>query len=200
MSNYRYKLTSGLVGQTRYRVDTASGSDTPATIVTPNDGFAIAGSIVRSDYEGGGVEFNGTAATLYLKPLNADGTLVGSGTVTATGALLNDAGPTPNVGVTALAAQSGAVVLDLSRSNVFTVALTGNVTGWSFTNLGRSGQEVEVHFVQDATGSRTLAGADASIKLAGGTITLTTTASKRDVLRFRQIAGVFYEQSRSLAQ
>lgn len=99
--------------------------------------------------------------------------------------------------VSNLAAQSGSITLDLSTASTFIVNLTGNVTGWTFSN-GVAGQAAEVHFVQDATGSRTLAGTNASIKLAGGSLTLTTTASKRDVLRFRNVAGTFYETSRSL--
>lgn len=94
--------------------------------------------------------------------------------------------------------QSGAVTLDLTSGSVFIVNLTGNVTALAFSNAGSTGQDIEVHFVQDATGSRTLAGINAAIKVAGGTLTLTTTAGKRDIVRFRQISGVFYETSRSM--
>ena len=45
MANYRFKVTSGLAGQTRYRVDTASGSDSAATIVSANSGNAISDSV-----------------------------------------------------------------------------------------------------------------------------------------------------------
>jgi hypothetical protein len=100
--------------------------------------------------------------------------------------------------VVTLTGQSGTVTLNLSQGSVFVVNITGNVTGWSFSNPGNSGQYIEVHFVQDATGSQTLAGANSSIKLAGGALTLTTTANKRDIIRFRQISGTYYECARTL--
>lgn len=100
-----------------------------------------------------------------------------------------------------LAAQSGAITLDVSLGAVIVVNLTGAVTSWTFSNVPTataSGQAIEVHFVQDATGGRTLAGANAAIKLAGGTLTLSTGANKRDVIRFRQVGATIYEVSRSL--
>ena len=100
--------------------------------------------------------------------------------------------------VVSLAAQSGAVVLDLSTASVFLVNLTGNVTSLTFTNPGSDGAEVEIQFIQDGTGSRTLAGVDTAINLAGA-LTLTTTLNKRDILTFRTIGGQLYEKSRSLA-
>lgn len=93
---------------------------------------------------------------------------------------------------------TGAVTLDGTAASVFIVSLTGNVTSFAFANVP-NGQIVEVHFIQDATGSRTLAGIDSSVKTAG-TLTLTTTANKRDVVRWRNVSGVFYEVGRSLNQ
>ncbi|MGA5426615.1 hypothetical protein ACPCVL_07425 [Streptomyces koyangensis] len=79
------------------------------------------------------------------------------------------------------------------------LTLTGNVTSFPFSNPQSQRQEVEVHFLQDATGSRTLAGVSSLIKWAGGTApTLTTTASRRDIFRFRYVAGSYYEVSRSM--
>lgn len=55
---------------------------------------------------------------------------------------------------------------------------------------------------RDATGSRTLTGASAKFKWAGGTApTLSTGASKRDVFRFRYHAAndAYYEVSRSMS-
>jgi len=94
--------------------------------------------------------------------------------------------------------QSGTVTLDIATGSIFIVTLTGNVTSWTLSNGVVSGEELEVHFLQDGTGSRTLAGAGGAMKLAGGALTLTTTASKRDILRFRNIGGQFWETSRSM--
>lgn len=94
---------------------------------------------------------------------------------------------------------SGAVALDCSLGSVFFLSLTGNVTSFNITVPPANSGTVEVHFIQDATGSRTLSGVNAAVKLAGGALTLTTTASKRDVLRFRYNGtSTFYETDRSL--
>lgn len=103
-------------------------------------------------------------------------------------------------GLTVMAAQSGgAVQIDLSKGSMFELDLTGNVTGWSFINVDAYADEVlELHFVQDATGSRTLAGAPAAVKFAGGSLTLSTGASKRDIVQLRRVGTNFYERGRSL--
>lgn len=62
--------------------------------------------------------------------------------------------------------------------------LTTNITSWTLAS-GQPGQILTLELIQDATGSRTLAGTPANVLFAGGTPTLTTTASKRDVFTFR---------------
>jgi hypothetical protein len=96
--------------------------------------------------------------------------------------------------------QSGAVSIDLSANCAHIVTLTGNATGLTFANPASSGSQIELHLVQDATGSRTLAGPNASIKWAGGVApTLSTTANRRDIFTFRNVGGsTFYETSRSM--
>jgi hypothetical protein len=85
---------------------------------------------------------------------------------------------------------SGVVTIDQSRDNVFLIDMSASVTSVVFTNnTGKAGQKVELHFVQDATGSRTLAGLPASVKLSGAAITLTTAATKCDVLTLRQMTN-----------
>jgi hypothetical protein len=105
-------------------------------------------------------------------------------------------------GVTTLNNQSGAVSCDLTTGTVFVVNLTGNVTSFTFTNTGGTAiagvANIVVHFVQDATGSRTLAGPVAAIKWASSAPTLTTTASRRDIFYFQLISAVYYEVSRSM--
>lgn len=97
------------------------------------------------------------------------------------------------------ASVSGAVTVDLSLGAVFLLTLTGNITSFQASNAPTTGSEWEVHFIQDATGSRTIAGFVAAFRLAGGALTLTTTAGKRDILRFRNIGpGGHYEISRSM--
>lgn len=94
---------------------------------------------------------------------------------------------------------AGAVTLDVRNGTGFELNLTGNVTSFAITNPGQTGRMVELHFVQDATGSRTLSGVNASIKRAGGSLTLSTGANKRDVIRLRHVGGgVFVEVARAL--
>lgn len=101
---------------------------------------------------------------------------------------------------------AGTVTIDQKRDNIFLVPLAANVTAVQLINGDqKKGQYIEVHFVQDTTGSRTVTGWPASVKLAGSGITLTTTGGKRDVLALRQVAnasdasGVKYtEVSRSM--
>lgn len=94
---------------------------------------------------------------------------------------------------------SGAVTLDLSGSDTQLVTMTGNVTTLVLSGVTTAGTELEIQFIQDGTGSRTLAGVTSTIKWAGGsTPTLTTTASKRDIFRFRYYGGSYYEVSRSM--
>lgn len=59
--------------------------------------------------------------------------------------------------VVALGSVSGAVAIDLSAGQVFTLTMTGNVT-LSLTNLPAAGTivEAELRLLQDATGGRTV--------------------------------------------
>lgn len=79
--------------------------------------------------------------------------------------------------VTALAIASGVVNIDCSLGDYFTLALTANVTGITFSNLPASGHGASklVRITQDAT-PRTVAW-PASFKWAGGTAGAVSTAS-----------------------
>lgn len=93
---------------------------------------------------------------------------------------------------------TGAVTVDLSKGTLYVLHLTGNITGLQFTNVDALTDEViEVHLVQDATGSRTLTSLDTHTHLSGGAVTLSG-ANKRDILQFRRIGAEVYERARSL--
>jgi len=112
----------------------------------------------------------------------------------------NVAAPALGVDVAPVAANiTGAATVDLSLGLSQELTLTGNVTSWAMSNPPDQGSIVTLQFVQDATGSRTIASADSKIKLAG-TLTLTTTATKRDILRFLVTGtdGTMREISRSM--
>lgn len=61
--------------------------------------------------------------------------------------------------VSALAISAGAVNIDLSLGQDFTLALTANVTSMTFSNMPAAGKvaQFELQITQDATGGRTLA-------------------------------------------
>jgi hypothetical protein len=106
---------------------------------------------------------------------------------------------TPGRNAPAVRSVSGAVSLDLSQASVHILTLTGNITSVAQTGALSAGQEIEIQFVQDGTGSRTLAGVTSTIKWVGGSApTLTTTANRRDIFRFRMYAAAWYEISRSM--
>jgi len=92
---------------------------------------------------------------------------------------------------------TGAATIN-AAANVVVATLTGNVTSLAFTGVNTTNGELEVHFVQDATGSRTL-GTVTGVKWAGGAApTWSTAAGSWDVIGFRPIGGVLYEVRRSL--
>jgi hypothetical protein len=88
-----------------------------------------------------------------------------------------------------------AMVFDCSLSNVFTVAMTANVTvAPTYTNP-KDGQTINIFLTQDATGSRTITWGT-SVKIAGGTTqgTLSTAANSVDlaVLTYRSATTFWY--------
>jgi len=84
--------------------------------------------------------------------------------------------------ITALGNRTGAVSIDLSAADVYTLTAIGNIT-FSFANSPTSvyAGQVTVTVVQDATGGRTITW-PASAKFDGGTSPpATTTANAKDV-------------------
>ena len=81
-------------------------------------------------------------------------------------------------------------VLDAALSNAFTATLNVNVTTFTINNAVE-GQTMSVLFVQDGTGSRTIAW-PASFRWPGGSApVLSTAASARDLLTAQFIGGVW---------
>ena len=89
MTLYRFEA-SGLDPYTVYRIDTASGSTTPAAITGP-ELETITGSQLKAHRSGKLSPFLFTSATLYAKPLTYQG--VAGTPVTLTGVLYADAAP-----------------------------------------------------------------------------------------------------------
>lgn len=73
------------------------------------------------------------------------------------------------------------LTIDCADSNVFTVAMTANVSSFTLSNPG-NGQTVNIRFTQDGTGSRTITW-PASFKWASGnSIPLSTAPNAVDLL------------------
>jgi hypothetical protein len=99
------------------------------------------------------------------------------------------------------ASVSGSVGLDLARGAAFILTLTGNVTLLNFSNIDtqQNGQDVEVQFIQDATGGRKLSGVDTGFKFADNlTPVLSGAANSRDTFRFKIIDGQLIEVARDM--
>lgn len=89
---------------------------------------------------------------------------------------------------------SGNQTIYCEGTNCHFITLNGNLTGLATVGQ-RTGQEIELHFIQDATGGRTVS-LGASFVLAGGAYVPTPGANKRDVIKFRHHLGTWYEIGR----
>lgn len=80
--------------------------------------------------------------------------------------------------VTVLSIAAGVVTVDCSLGDYFTLTLTANVTGITFSNLPASGvgRALCIDFTQDATGGRTVA-LPASFKAIGNSDTAVQSAA-----------------------
>lgn len=94
---------------------------------------------------------------------------------------------------------TGTVNPDFTKSRVHEITLVGNVTAMTFQNVPSDMETFEMHLIQDATGSRTLAGVATAVRWAGGAPpTLTTTPLRRDIFTFRAAGSIILEVSRSM--
>lgn len=81
-------------------------------------------------------------------------------------------------------ASSGAITIDCALGDYFTLAATGNMTSFAFSNLPAAGkaQTIMVEIAQDGTGSR-IATFPSSFKWEGGVVgVLSTAAGSKDLL------------------
>ena len=97
---------------------------------------------------------------------------------------------------------SGQVLFRADSCDVHVVTMVGNVTGWYISPARRAWQEIEIHFVQDATGGRTIGAPLVSpswVRLAAPWVA-TAGPGRRDILRLRtDFQGTtWFETGRSL--
>jgi hypothetical protein len=76
---------------------------------------------------------------------------------------------------------AASLTIDVSQGNAFELTLTGNVTSMTISNAV-AGELIRILLIQDATGSRTVTWPASFDWGAAGAPTLTTTASKTDMI------------------
>jgi len=134
---------------------------------------------------GGVLIGNGTSPILAstLVSTDATGTKLSIGYGTSTLVSLDVAGNFRTIPI--VLSEDGVIPIDASRSNIFTVTLTGNRTLGTPTNPS-NGQKITIIVSQDATGSRTLAYSPAfRFGTDVASPTLSTTAGLQDYLGFQ---------------
>lgn len=93
--------------------------------------------------------------------------------------------------VTTLTISSGAVVVDCSLSNLYTLTLTSSVTSLTFTNI-TVGTNFDILIRQDATGGRTITGISTIVKFTGAisTFSMSGGANRADNVSFISYDGI----------
>ena len=165
----------------------ASGTLTNCTGLPVSTGLAGAGS--------GVLTFLATPSSANLRSALTDETGTGAA-VFATAPTIAGATFTGNAQTTPVVVtfSATAMAIDCALSNVFTIAMTANVTtAMTFSNL-KDGQTINVFITQDATGSRTMTW-PASFKWPGASAgVLSTGANDVDLLvaTYRAATGFWY--------
>lgn len=93
---------------------------------------------------------------------------------------------------------SSTTAIDPSLGGSIRLTLGTNITSLTI-NAGEAGEIITLEVVQDATGGRTLPASWTNVVFAGGSYTVTSTLSKRDVLQFIYDGtdAKWYERSRA---
>lgn len=133
MPTYKHS-PAGLVKFTQYRVDTLNGSPSAATVIVPDSGKVIAGSIITADLLGKGTPFYGAAGTYYLKELGYNGVATGT-VVTSTGTVVADVASQGSSGSGASAGVPDSLAAAL---NATFLAVDGNLGGLADAAAARS--------------------------------------------------------------
>lgn len=201
-------LTLGQAGSVAGSVVLSGSTSGTATIKTA--AAAGTGTIFELPADNGTTGYvlqtDGTGVTSWVNPTSggtvtsvAAGTGMSFSTITTSGSVAIDKATagnfeagTSNKVLTADGVFTSEVAITYSATPTFDfstfingdITLTGNITSVTCSNI-KAGQAGTIRFIQDATGSRTLAGLCSALKFAGGTApTLTTTASAVDVLAY----------------
>lgn len=92
---------------------------------------------------------------------------------------------------------SATPTVDAAQVDTVFLNLTGNITGITINNPD-TGRKLRFIFLQDGTGSRTVAGWPASVAFAGASFTPTATANKYSTVSFEYANSKWVEIARTL--
>ncbi len=166
-------------------LDAAAQTFTGNQTITPSAGVALTVTSGGVTITSGGLTISAGGFTVTGNS-SVTGTLTASSTLTASNALTVTAGNLTMSGGQAIAkrvdggASGTAKTIDFDTGNVHRLKLTGNCT-LTLSN-GRTGASYVVELMQDATGSRTVTWPASVVWGSAGAPTLTTTASRKDVI------------------
>lgn len=117
--------------------------------------------------------------------LESDGAILSPATLEVSQAFTAAQRSTPS----AVTISSGAITIDASARNIYTLSLIENITSITISNLS-TGSTFDLHVTQDATGGRTVSGWPASVVWPGGTApTITSAANATDLISFQSPDG-----------
>ncbi len=77
--------------------------------------------------------------------------------------------------------RAASVIFNVDEGEIFYVELDGNITGITLQNADY-GRKITLIFKQDSTGSRTVAGFDSNVMLAGNAFSVTANANRYTTL------------------
>ena len=91
---------------------------------------------------------------------------------------------------------AASITVDADQAETFYVKLTGNITSITIKNAD-TGRKIRFVFLQDATGSRTVAGWPSTVLLSGAAYTITSTANVYSTISFEYINSKWIETGRT---
>lgn len=91
---------------------------------------------------------------------------------------------------------AASITVDADEAETFFVTLTGNITGITIKNPD-TGRKIKFIFLQDGTGSRTVAGWGSDVMLSGDAFSVTSNASRYTTISFEYINSNWIEIART---
>lgn len=91
---------------------------------------------------------------------------------------------------------AASITVDADEAETFFITLTGNITAIAIKNPD-TGRRIKFIFLQDGTGSRTVAGWPAAVLLSGAAFTVTSNANRYSTISFEYVNSKWIEIART---